>query len=150
MKKMKKVLAVASAGGHWIELLRLKPAFEGTHLTYVSTNSEVQKDVEEKLMVVTDANIWEKLKLIRMFWDVLWVVISIRPDVIISTGAAPGFAAIFFGKLFGAKTIWVDSIANAEELSGSGLKVKKFTDIWLTQWEHLATDKGPDYKGRVL
>ena len=27
-KKQKKILAVASAGGHWVQLLRLRPAFE--------------------------------------------------------------------------------------------------------------------------
>lgn len=147
---MKKVLAVASGGGHWVELLRLKPAFEGTKLIYVSTNLDFQKDVEGEFMVVTDANIWEKLKLIRMFLDVFWVVIRTRPDVVVSTGAAPGFAAIFFGKLVGAKTIWLDSIANAEELSKSGKKARKFADVWLTQWEHLSTESGPDFKGRVL
>lgn len=147
---MKTVLAVASAGGHWIQLLRLKPAFEGAKLHFMTTNQDLSKDVAETLYVVTDANIWEKLKLIKMFMQVAWVVIKLRPDIVITTGAAPGFAAILFGKLFGAKTIWLDSIANAEELSNSGKKAKKIADVWLTQWEHLAGEKGPGFKGKVL
>jgi UDP-N-acetylglucosamine:LPS N-acetylglucosamine transferase len=147
---MKTVLAVASAGGHWIQLLRLKPAFEGAKLHFMTTNQDLSKDVAETLYVVTDANIWEKLKLIKMFMQVAWVVIKLRPDIVITTGAAPGFAAILFGKLFGAKTIWLDSIANAEELSNSGKKAKKIADVWLTQWEHLAGEKGPSFKGKVL
>jgi hypothetical protein len=57
---------------------------------------------------------------------------------------------LLFGKLLGARTIWIDSIANAEQLSVSGAKVKPFADLWLTQWPHLVTKDGPDYKGAVL
>lgn len=85
-----------------------------------------------------------------MFMQVAVVLIKSRPDVIISTGAAVGLAAILWGKVIGAKTIWVDSIANAEELSGSGAKVGRFADVWLTQWEHLARPDGPQYWGSVL
>jgi UDP-N-acetylglucosamine:LPS N-acetylglucosamine transferase len=147
---MKKVLAVASGGGHWIQLLRLRPAFSGTNLRFMTTNEEFSKDIKEPLYVVTDANIWEKFKLVKMFVQVAWVMIRFRPDVVITTGAAPGFAAIFFGKIIGAKTMWLDSIANAEELSKSGKKAKAFAGVWLTQWEHLTDEKGPDFKGRVL
>ncbi|WP_220347888.1 hypothetical protein [Alkalilimnicola ehrlichii] len=57
---------------------------------------------------------------------------------------------MLFGKLLGAKTIWVDSLANAEQLSVSGAKVRRFADLWLTQWEHLAAPDGPHYRGAVL
>lgn len=147
---MKKVLAVASGGGHWIQLMRMAPAFEGNNISFISTKAEFGKDLDGDFYVVTDANLWEKLKLIKMFWQVLIVVLKCRPDVVISTGAAPGFAAIFFGKILGAKTIWIDSIANAEELSGSGKRVKKFADVWLTQWKHLSSNEGPSFKGRVI
>lgn len=147
---MKKVLAVASGGGHWVQLLRLKKAFEGNEIRYMTTNKEYQKDIGEHLYIVTDANIWEKLKLVRMFVEVAVVIIKFRPDVVITTGAAPGFAALLFGKLFGAKTIWLDSIANAEELSNSGKKAKLVADLWLTQWEHLAKENGPLFMGKVI
>ena len=77
-------------------------------------------------------------------------MIKERPDVVVSTGAAPGYFGIRFGKLVGARTIWIDSIANAEELSLSGLKAGKHVDLWLTQWEHLAQQEGPHYHGNVF
>ena len=61
-----------------------------------------------------DANRWDRLALLRTACSVLRVLASERPDVVISTGAAPGFFAILFGKMFGARTIWVDSIANVD------------------------------------
>lgn len=150
MSANKKVLAVASEGGHWIELQRLIPAFEKQTVRFVTTNADLAKQTQHKTEIVVDANLKGKIKLLIMFTQMLIIVIKYRPNVVISTGAAPGFAAILWGKLLGAKTIWIDSIANAEELSKSGRNVKKIADVWLTQWEHLASQEGPLYKGKVL
>jgi UDP-N-acetylglucosamine:LPS N-acetylglucosamine transferase len=151
MKTSKRILAVASGGGHWVQLLRLRRAFDGCNVVYVSTNPDYKQSLNgEKLYTVTDASMWEKLKLVKMLFEMLFVMIRVRPDVILSTGAAPGFAAILIGKLFGAKTIWIDSIANSEELSNSGKKIGKLADLWLTQWPHLAKEGGPSYWGSIL
>ncbi len=147
---MKKILAVASGGGHWVQLLRLRPAFDGSIVSYISTNAAYAKDVDTPLHVVTDANIWNKLALMKMFVEVAWVVIKVRPEVVVTTGAAPGFAAVFFGRLLGAKTVWIDSIANSEELSNSGKKVHRWASAWVTQWSHLSKVDGPSYWGSVL
>ncbi|HEY8607983.1 MAG TPA: glycosyl transferase [Noviherbaspirillum sp.] len=146
----KQVLAVASGGGHWVQLLRLRPAFEHNDVTYMTTNADYGKDVASRLVTIADANLKEKLRLLRMFGEVLLHVVRLRPDVVISTGAAPGFAAIFFGRLLGARTIWIDSIANSEQLSVSGRFAKRYADVWLTQWAHLAHPDGPEYWGGVL
>ncbi len=146
--KQKKLLAVASQGGHLIQLLRLKPVFERFDTTYVS--NQYREGMGRHFIRVIDANADEKLKLLVLFFQVSWLIIRKRPDVVISSGAAPGFFAVMLGKLFGAKTIWIDSIANAEELSSSGKKVRAFADLWLTQWPDLVQPSGPFYKGRVL
>lgn len=148
--RRKKLLAVASGGGHWVQLLRLRPAFEGADVEFMSTNSAYAKDVGGRLHAVTDANLWNKLALLKMFAEVAWVMLKVRPDVVVTTGAAPGFAAIFFGRLLGARTVWIDSIANSEELSNSGKKVRRWASAWVTQWRHLAADDGPAYWGAVL
>ena len=100
--------------------------------------------------VVTDANRDHPLRLIRAACEILFRVVSVRPDVVISTGAAPGVFGIIFGRLVGARTIWVESIANAEVLSLSGRIALKFAHIVLTQWPHLARAGGPQYHGSIL
>lgn len=149
--KMTTVLAVASGGGHWIQLLRIRPAFTVNHrVVYLTTKLTGDTEIEATIVKVIDANIWEKGKLVVMFLQVFLHVVRIRPDVVITTGAAPGLAAIIFGKLIGARTIWIDSLANAEALSRSGKLAKHFSDLWLTQWSHLASPSGPSCWGRVL
>ena len=150
-KIKKKILAVSSGGGHWVQLLRLRPAFEGHEVVYVTTIKGYKKQVNNsKFYFIIDANRWNKLKLILLSLELFFIVFKEKPDVVISTGAAPGFFALMFGKLFNSKTIWLDSIANANELSLSGKKVQKYADLWLTQWPNLSTDKGPFYKGSVI
>lgn len=147
----KKILAVASGGGHWIQLLRMLPAFSAHEIVFISTlDSHRAQVAPARFYQVVDANRWHKLRLLRMAGKLLFILLRERPDVVISTGAAPGYFALRFAKLVGARTIWVDSIANAEQLSMSGLHAGRFADLWLTQWEHLARPEGPQFKGSVI
>jgi UDP-N-acetylglucosamine:LPS N-acetylglucosamine transferase len=149
--EQKLVLAIASGGGHWQQLLRLRPAFERERTVYVTTDAAYAKDVlGSELFVVTDANRNVPLKLVRSSVEVFWKVMRTRPDVVISTGAAPGLFGILFGRLVGARTIWIDSIANAEKLSLSGQIASRIAHIALTQWPHLAATRGPFYRGSIL
>jgi UDP-N-acetylglucosamine:LPS N-acetylglucosamine transferase len=147
----KRVLAVASAGGHWVQLLRLRPAWEDCDIAYVTTHPGYRDQVAPaRFYTVKDANRWNKLGLLRQMLGIIRILLRERPQVIVSTGAAPGFFALRIGKLLGAKTCWIDSIANVEELSLSGQRVGPHADLWLTQWPHLAKESGPRYTGAVV
>lgn len=150
-KKKKRALLVASFGGHWIQLRSIEKAFEDYEIIYLTTEKSCKSQVPGKdFYNVIDAALDKKVKLILLALEVFWIILKVRPHVVVSTGAAPGFFALMFGKLLGAKTIWVDSIANAEKMSVSGKKVKPFADLWLTQWQHIAHENGPFYMGNVL
>ncbi len=150
-KPRRKILAVSSGGGHWVQLLRLRPAFEGDDVHYLTVNPSNRADVvPHPFFTVRHASRWNKFGLIVLAVQVLWVVMRVRPQVVVSTGAAPGYFALRVGKLLGARTIWLDSIANAEELSLSGRLAGKYADLWLTQWPHLAKTEGPKFAGTVL
>lgn len=150
-KRQKRLLAISSGGGHWVQMLRLKAAFAGCAVTYASVRDEYALDVPFVSFVkVPDATRWDRIKFLKMVVAVAFLIIRIRPDVVLTTGAAPGFVAIRIARFIGAKTIWVDSIANVDEMSLSGKKAKRYADLWLTQWEHLAVPDGPIYRGTVL
>lgn len=149
--KPPKVLAIASGGGHWVQLLRLRPALEGCDVVFATAKEGYRSDVgDAEFRVIVDANRSNKLRLLRSVWSVYALLRRERPDVVISTGAAPGYFALRLGRMLGIRTIWVDSIANAEELSMSGSKAGACADLWLTQWPHLARDGGPVFFGNVL
>lgn len=73
-----------------------------------------------------------------------------RPDFVTSTGTALGCISLALGRIFRAKTIWLDSIANADRLSLLGSMVRWCADLWLTQWPHLTGEDEPQYRGAVL
>lgn len=160
----RRVLVVASAGGHLIQLRRLAPAWDGCKVTYVTTEPEFRAEIEAEAAergqpvpgyhAVVDANRHQKFRLLKTLCQVLWIVLRVWPHAVITTGAAPGYFALRLGGLFGARTVWVDSMANAEELSLSGQMAGGHADLWLTQWEHLARSdddpKGPHFRGAVL
>ena len=151
MSKPLRVLAVSSGGGHWIQLWRVMAAFEGHDVALVTVNPAYRYDVgAARFYHVNDATSWNKFGLLKMALRLLLIVLWERPDILISTGAAPGFFAVRFGRWIGARTIWIDSLANVEQLSLSGQLVGQYADVWLTQWPHLATPGGPKYKGGVL
>ena len=142
-----RVLAVASGGGHWVQLLRMRPAWDGCDVAYATTHSDYEKEVRDAGSAATskprfhcfpDANRHQKLRLVYQLLMVALIIIKERPDVVISTGASAGYFALRIAKYLGRRTIWVDSIANAEELSLAGKRVERFADLWLTQWPELA------------
>ena len=146
------VLAISSGGGHWVQLLRLRPAFEDCRVVFATVKEGYRDDLDgnAEFRIIPDSNRWKKVALFRSAFGILILLLRERPDVIVSTGAAPGYFAIRLGKLLGARTVWVDSIANAEVLSLSGAKIGHYADLWLTQWPHLAADNGPFFRGSVL
>ncbi len=146
-----KILAISSPGGHWIELQRLTPLFNKFETIYVSTSEGYRALVpNSKYYKVNDANRWNKAKLIAVFFQIFRIIRKEKPGYILSTGAAPGIIAIAIGRLlFGAKTIWIDSIANTETLSMSGKLSKTFAHHTYTQWEHLSSGK-VKYAGTVI
>ncbi|MCS6858644.1 MAG: hypothetical protein NZM37_13080 [Sandaracinaceae bacterium] len=147
----KRVLAIASGGGHWIELMQLKPALEGHEVVWCTVDRAYQAHVAgAPFYVVSDATRWDRLRLLRSLFEVACVVWKVRPDVVLSTGALPGWFGIVFGKIMGAKTIWLDSLANAERLSMAGAWARPFADLWLTQSPSVARPSGPHYFGTVI
>lgn len=154
------VMAVASAGGHWIQLMRLTPAWRDCRVTYVTTDPDLRHMAEDMAAAagvtqvdfhsVTDANRNQKFRLFQSLLQIVFVLLHQRPDVIITTGAAPGYFALRLGRLMRSRTVWIDSIANVDELSMSGQMAGKHADLWLTQWENLATPEGPEFYGAVV
>lgn len=145
------IVAIASGGGHWVQLCRLRPVLDELDVRYVSVDRSYASDVgADRLYLVRDASRWTKLGLVVQALQILWIMIRLRPDAVLSTGAAPGFFGLLFGKMLGARTVWIDSLANVEELSLSGRLVGRVADLWLTQWPHLARPEGPQYAGAVL
>lgn len=147
----KRILAVASGGGHWQQLMLMRPAFAGHRVRYVTTLAGLpERFGAAPAVIVPDCNRDQKLAILRCTLALAWIMLRERPQVVISTGALPGVLALGLGKAMRARTIWIDSVANAEEMSMSGRQARRVADLWLSQWEHVALAEGAQYAGSVL
>jgi VanZ family protein len=148
----KRVLVVASGGGHWIQMRRLQPAFDGLNVAFASVYPAYAEEVSgHRFYTVRDVTRWDRWGLLVLVTQLVTILMRERPHVVLTTGSAPGMITLALAKLLlRSKTIWIDSIANCEQMSFSGAQARRFSDAWLTQWPQLQRAGGPDYWGAVL
>lgn len=147
----RRVLAIASGGGHWQQLMLLRGAFAGTQTLYLTTLEGLPEQFgATPFAIVPDCNRDEKTAILRCTLAIAGHLLRHRPHVVISTGALPGVIALALSRVIGARTIWVDSVANAEEMSMSGKLARRVAHLWMSQWEHVAAETGAEYAGSVL
>ena len=151
MNSKKMIFAVASIGGHWVQLLRIARQMEKDYeVVYLCTHPKCATMVEgQKFYLMEDYSRWDAWKMVPAFFKLLGIVRREKPEAIMTTGAAPGLMCLLAGKVLGKKTIWVDSIANVQHLSASGRIAAKFVSRIYTQWKDLATPKVA-FAGNIL
>ncbi|ETX13311.1 glucuronosyltransferase [Roseivivax halodurans JCM 10272] len=147
----KRILLVASGGGHWQQLMQMRSAFDGHELFFLTTLSGLPEQFDARpAAIVPECNRNAKLDILKASLMIGRHVVRFRPHVVVSTGALPGVIALAIGRVMGARTIWIDSIANAEEMSLSGKLARRVAHLWLSQWEHVAKAAGAEYAGAIL
>lgn len=142
---MKKVLFIASTGGHLSELMQLKSMFNkyDFHIITEKTKSNMYlKDKYPKrvnyLVYGTKSNMLTyPFKLIFNCFKSLYFYIKIRPKVIITTGAHTAGPMCCIGKIFGSKIVYIETFANSETKSVTGKLVYHFADLFIVQWEDM-------------
>jgi len=147
----KRVLAVASAGGHWEQMMLLRDMLQEFNVHFATTNHDLPDRAGiTHATILPDCNRDQLFESARCLLASAKLVLRFRPHVVLSTGAAPGFFCIVLARLIGARTLWIDSVANAERMSMCGKLSRYFSSACLTQWEHLAAAQRPDYAGSLL
>lgn len=150
MTSKKTILLSASFGGHFIQLKKIKSLIDGDYVFKYMSTDKLLKDSKEIDLYVKDFNSKSFYYLPVGVAKACRYIYVNKIDLVITTGALPGLAAIVAGKLLNKKTVWIDSIANHDRISVSGRLAKYFSDVWATQWMHLSSEKGPVYLGRIL
>lgn len=147
----RRVLAIASAGGHWEQLQLLRPAFDGHQTLFVTTLAGLPERAGiADYRLVRDCNADQKGDALICAAQLSAILLTFRPHRIVTTGALPGLLALAIGRAMGAKGLWIDSVANVEELSAAGRMARKLATQHLSQWPHVAELSGSRFEGRVL
>src|SRR3546814_8475605 len=114
---------------------QITEALPAEDLFFVTTMDELpQRDGKTPFAIVADCNKNTPFRFLLCVGQAILCLLRQRPDVVISTGALPGFAFVMVAHVLRIRTIWVDRVANAEEPSLAGQKARRFSTLWLSQW----------------
>ena len=134
-----KVCLVGSSGGHLSHLYMLKPFWSKHERFWVTFDKEdarqtLNDEVFYPCYFPTNRNLKNLIRNTFLAWKILR---REKPDVIISTGAAVAIPFFYLGKLFGAKTIYVEVFDRIDAPTLSGKLVRPVTDKFIVQWEEM-------------
>ena len=138
---MKKVCFIASSGGHFEQLMMLKPLMDECESFIVTekTGYSVIKD-SRKIYYLKQVNRHEKTFIFKMIANTInsfSIFIKEKPDVIISTGALATIPMCLLSKIFRKKVIFIESFAKITSPTLTGKLVYKFADQFYVQWESM-------------
>lgn len=138
---MKKICFTASSGGHFEQLMMLKPLMDkyDSFIVTEKTGYSVIKD-DRKVYYLKQVNRHEKtfiFKIIANTFISLNIFMKEKPDVIISTGALATIPICVLSKIFRKKIIFIESFAKVASPTLTGKLVYKFADQFYVQWEQM-------------
>ena len=138
---MKKICFIASSGGHFEQLMMLKPLMKKYDSLIVTEKTNYSlSNSEFNTYYLHQVNRREKSFIFRMIGNslkTLKILISERPDAVISTGALATIPMCLFGKIFGKKIIFIESFAKVNSQTLTGKLVYKFADQFYVQWDEM-------------
>lgn len=136
-----KICFAASSGGHFEQLMMLKPlmnkydSFVVTEKTGYSSN--VEGFTNYRLMQVNRKELSMPFRLIINGFKSVYILIKEKPDVIITTGVLAMIPLCLLAKFCGKKLIYIESFAKINSPTLTGKLLYKYADRFYVQWESM-------------
>ena len=147
------IALVGSSGGHLAHLLVLRPwwsEYERFWVTFDTADARETLALERTYWChhPTNRHLGNLLRNTLLAFRILG---RERPALIVSTGAAVAVPFFYLGRLFGARTIFIEVVDRIDTPTLTGRLVAPVTDELLVQWpEQLALYRGARHIGRLL
>ena len=140
-KRTLKICFAASSGGHFDQLMMLRPLMEQHDSFIVTEKTAYETNVEGiKTYYMIQVNREEincLLKLLVNTFKSLRLYFAEKPDVIICTGVLAMIPLCLICKLFGKKLIFIESFAKVTSPTRSGKLLYRFADQFYVQWPQM-------------
>ncbi|MBE6047643.1 MAG: polysaccharide biosynthesis protein [Clostridium sp.] len=136
-----KICFTASTGGHFEQMMMLKPLMEKYESVIVTEKTEysVVKDLKN-IYYLSQVNRTEKLFVLKMLKNSMMslkIFLKEKPDLVISFGALATIPLCLYAKIFGKKLIFIESFAKVNSPTVTGNLLSKFADEFYVQWEEM-------------
>ncbi len=141
MAKPKKICFAASSGGHFEQILMLKPLMEKYDSFLITEKTTYKAEVENmKVYYLHQVNRKEwkfPLEMIGNSFKSLSIFMRERPDVVITTGVLAIVPMCLLAKVFHKKLIYIESFAKVTSPTETGKLMYKFADQFYVQWPQM-------------
>ena len=134
-----KICFVGSSGGHLTHLYMLKPFWQDKERFWVTFDKADARSLLEGERVYPayyPSNRSIKALAINTV-RAIRILHKEKPDLIVSSGAAPAIPFFWLGKLTGAKTIYIEVFDRIDKPTISGKVCYPVTDMFIVQWEEM-------------
>jgi beta-1,4-N-acetylglucosaminyltransferase len=135
----RKILLVASNGGHLLQLLQLSDLWprERRHWITFQKSDALSLLAEEQTTWAYHPTNRSLLNFVRNFLLALRVVREGNFQAVVTTGAGVALPFVIVGRLFGLNTVYIESMARITSPSLTGRLVYPFADTFIVQWPEL-------------
>ncbi len=142
MKERKfKICFAASSGGHYEQLLMLKPLMEKYDSIVITEETRYKAKIhDQKMYYMKQVNRKEKTFFPYMIINTirsLKIYRKEKPDVVICTGVLAMIPICLIAKLSGKKLIYIESFAKVTSGTMTGKLLYKFADQFYVQWKSM-------------
>lgn len=141
LTKKRKVCFAASSGGHFEQILMLKPLMERYDSFVVTEKTPYDIDVKNtRVYYLHQVN---RKEIFFPFWLIVNSIKSLRiilkehPEFIITTGVLAMIPLCLLVKLTGGKLIYIESFAKVNSATETGKFLYRFADQFYVQWESM-------------
>ena len=141
MKKKTKltICMVSSSGGHYEQLRMLRPLGEKHDLFWVTEKTDYKGNADHYLTATGSNDPMFPVKMLGNCFKTLSFFLKHKPDVVITTGAMIALPACMLAKVLRKKVIYIESFARVTDGNRTGKLIYKFADLFIYQWEQLAS-----------
>jgi hypothetical protein len=147
------VLLACSSGGHLLQMMALRPAWEGFSRVWVTEDaSDTRSLLRDERAVFAHAPTLRSLSRLLADLPLAWRVLGrVRPKVVLTTGAGAALPFAWLGRLRGARVVYVETVTRIDAPSLSCRLVAPIADRVYVQWPELR-ERVPRarYAGNVL
>ena len=131
------MMAIAPGGGHFREILLALEDIDKSEVLFVTDPlPHLLKRSDLNVEFIVDPRL-NPFKFGVNFFTSVYLVYKYRPSIIISAGGGISLPTFIFGKLLGAKTIFIESGCRIQFPSRTGRILYHFSDYFIIQSREL-------------
>ncbi|MFW9965138.1 MAG: hypothetical protein ACFFCX_16320 [Candidatus Sifarchaeia archaeon] len=154
-----RLLFVLGSGGHTARGLILSNQVDHEKYYIVPWESKVTKKKVGKnyFSVVSprfrakDNRIMSVFRTLFLFLHIIIILLIVRPNIVISTGSGLTIPPFLVARVFGIKTLFIESPSRVYEPSIAGRLLIGKVDLWLSSWPDLSNRyEGVEYRGMIF